>query len=63
MMLWNHGSAATHLRHSGRPAVTDQTPKMLSDLRRHWAPEAFVVSFKLETDAGLLLKKVCSRVH
>ena len=34
---------------------------MLSDLRRHWAPEAFTVSFKLETDTGLLLKKVrCS---
>ena len=31
---------------------------MLSDLRRQWAPEAFVVSFKLETDTGLLLKKV-----
>lgn len=31
---------------------------MLSDLRALWAPEAFVVSFKLETDEGLLMKKV-----
>ena len=35
-----------------------QTPKMLSDLRASWAPEAFVVSFKLETDNQLLLHKV-----
>ncbi|XP_038058150.1 phosphopantothenate--cysteine ligase-like isoform X2 [Patiria miniata] len=32
-------------------------PKMLTPLVRHWAPEAFVVSFKLETDRSLLLDK------
>ncbi|NXV62572.1 PPCS ligase, partial [Molothrus ater] len=32
-------------------------PKMLSPLVRDWAPEAFVISFKLETDAQILLDK------
>ena len=41
----------------GYPAA-GQTPKMLSELRTAWAPEAFVVSFKLETDAQLLSQKV-----
>ena len=31
---------------------------MLSVLRHCWAPEAFVVSFKLETDESILLEKV-----
>ena len=33
-------------------------PKMLGELRRQWAPEAFVVSFKLETDDQILIQKV-----
>ncbi|XP_042334564.1 phosphopantothenate--cysteine ligase [Sceloporus undulatus] len=32
-------------------------PKMLSPLVKEWAPEAFVVSFKLETDPSILLQK------
>ncbi|ESW08195.1 hypothetical protein PHAVU_009G026700 [Phaseolus vulgaris] len=32
-------------------------PKMLSVLRKDWAPLAFCISFKLETDANILLKK------
>ncbi|XP_064534797.1 phosphopantothenate--cysteine ligase isoform X1 [Pseudopipra pipra] len=32
-------------------------PKMLSPLVRDWAPEAFVISFKLETDPQLLIDK------
>ncbi len=32
-------------------------PKMLGPLTRNWIPRAFVVSFKLETDQGLLLEK------
>ncbi|XP_072173526.1 phosphopantothenate--cysteine ligase-like isoform X2 [Diadema setosum] len=32
-------------------------PKMLVFLIHHWAPEAFVVSFKLETDPKLLIGK------
>ena len=31
---------------------------MLGELRRQWAPEAFVVSFKLETDDQILIQKV-----
>ena len=37
-----------------------QVPKMLGSLRHVWAPEAFLVSFKLETDEGLLIRKVRS---
>lgn len=34
-----------------------QVPKCLDLLRNEWAPDAFHVSFKLETDEQLLLKK------
>ncbi|KAK7282774.1 hypothetical protein RIF29_11814 [Crotalaria pallida] len=34
-----------------------QVPKMLSLLRKDWAPLAFCVSFKLETDSNILLNK------
>ncbi|KAM0834898.1 hypothetical protein ACQ4PT_063299 [Festuca glaucescens] len=34
-----------------------QVPKMLFILRNHWAPSAFCVSFKLETDPDILLQK------
>ncbi|XP_015675849.1 phosphopantothenate--cysteine ligase [Protobothrops mucrosquamatus] len=32
-------------------------PKMLSPLVKEWAPEAFVISFKLETDPSILVEK------
>ncbi|XP_060614674.1 phosphopantothenate--cysteine ligase isoform X2 [Anolis sagrei] len=32
-------------------------PKMLAPLVKDWAPEAFVISFKLETDPSLLIGK------
>ena len=32
-------------------------PKILSPLVKDWAPQAFVISFKLETDATILLEK------
>lgn len=32
-------------------------PKILSPLVKDWAPQAFVTSFKLETDASILLDK------
>lgn len=35
-----------------------KVPKMLGVLRGTWAPGAFVVSFKLETDESILLSKV-----
>jgi hypothetical protein len=34
-----------------------RVPKALGALRRHWAPDALAVSFKLETDEALLIKK------
>ncbi|KAK4489930.1 hypothetical protein RD792_000578 [Penstemon davidsonii] len=34
-----------------------QVPKMLKVLRKDWAPKAFCISFKLETDTEILLKK------
>ncbi|KAL2892895.1 Phosphopantothenate--cysteine ligase 2 [Bienertia sinuspersici] len=34
-----------------------QVPKMLSVLRKDWAPLAFCISFKLETDSHILLEK------
>ena len=42
----------------GPPQVKlSSVPKMLSVLIHQWAPQAFVVSFKLETDPQLLLQK------
>ncbi|OAY79291.1 Phosphopantothenate--cysteine ligase 2 [Ananas comosus] len=35
----------------------NQVPKMLSVLRKEWAPSAFCISFKLETDPDILLQK------
>ncbi|KAF7829891.1 phosphopantothenate--cysteine ligase 2-like [Senna tora] len=34
-----------------------QVPKMLSVVRNEWAPSAFCISFKLETDSNILLNK------
>lgn len=43
---------------AGPPEIKLQgTPKMLKSVRDDWAPEAFLVSFKLETDIGMLMKK------
>ncbi|KAI0565157.1 DNA/pantothenate metabolism flavoprotein [Gracilaria domingensis] len=35
----------------------NRVPKCLGLLRQEWAPEAFIASFKLETDSDLLVKK------
>ncbi|KAM3620722.1 uncharacterized protein V6R79_001121 [Siganus canaliculatus] len=35
----------------------NMVPKMLSPLVKDWAPQAFVISFKLETDTTILLDK------
>ena len=32
-------------------------PKILRPLVKHWVPNAFVISFKLETDENILLEK------
>ncbi|KAL1453177.1 hypothetical protein WDU94_007343 [Cyamophila willieti] len=42
----------------GPPTISLQlVPKMLSPLTSVWSPKAFVVSFKLETDPKILVKK------
>ena len=38
---------------------TRQVPKLLGLLTRVWVPDSMVVSFKLETDPGMLVRKVC----
>lgn len=40
-----------------------QVPKMLSVLRKDWAPLAFCVSFKLETDSKILLEKAAAALR
>lgn len=40
-----------------------QVPKMLSVLRKEWAPAAFCVSFKLETDPDVLLQKADAAMY
>lgn len=35
----------------------DQVPKVLKPMVQQWAPEGFIVSFKLETDMDLLIPK------
>ena len=35
----------------------NRVPKMLGMLRSTWCPEAFLISFKLETDDAILLQK------
>lgn len=43
---------------SGPPVIQLQlVPKMLAPLVNLWVPEAFVVSFKLETDENILISK------
>ncbi|XP_062109954.1 phosphopantothenate--cysteine ligase 1-like [Humulus lupulus] len=40
-----------------------QVPKMLPVLRQEWAPTAFLISFKLETDSKILLKKAAGALE
>lgn len=50
----------THKMQSGQGAPTislQLVPKMLAPLVSLWVPEAYVVSFKLETDENLLITK------
>ncbi|KAJ3219923.1 hypothetical protein HDU67_008452 [Dinochytrium kinnereticum] len=35
----------------------DQVPKVIAPLVKEWAPDAFIVSFKLETDPSILVEK------
>ncbi|KAJ3354395.1 hypothetical protein HDU83_005320 [Entophlyctis luteolus] len=54
------GKMVQHKIQSGEGSLKlelDQVPKILSPLVKEWAPNAFVVSFKLETDPSLLIQK------
>ncbi|KAI8896154.1 DNA/pantothenate metabolism flavoprotein [Globomyces pollinis-pini] len=51
---------ATHKIQSsdgGLSLVLDQVPKIIKPLVSEWAPEAYTVSFKLETDDSILISK------
>ena len=39
------------------------TPKLLHSVRFEWAPQAFCVSFKLETDENILVKKALGAIQ
>lgn len=47
---------------SGLELSLKQVPKMLSHLTSTWAPDSFVVSFKLETDQALVVSKAKSAI-
>lgn len=40
----------------------EQTPKMLKPLKDDWSPDAYLVSFKLETDSSILDSKIQSAI-
>ena len=40
-----------------------QVPKMLAHLTNTWAKGCFIVSFKLETDPGLVVKKSINAIE
>lgn len=40
-----------------------QVPKMLGKLRNEWAPDAFMISFKLETDHSLVVPKARKAIN
>ncbi|KAN0065688.1 Phosphopantothenate--cysteine ligase cab2 [Thecaphora frezii] len=53
-------SVPEHKIQSGKGSLViemDQVPKVLKPMVEQWAPEGFVVSFKLETDPELLIPK------
>ncbi|KAI5075036.1 hypothetical protein GOP47_0010997 [Adiantum capillus-veneris] len=55
-----------HKIQSGAGPITIQlalVPKMIKALRKQWAPSAFCVSFKLETDPTILVKKAKDALH
>lgn len=49
--------------HDGLVLNLRNVPKCMGLLRKTWAPEAFVVSFKLETDPDMLVKKAVRAIE
>ncbi|MCO5569344.1 hypothetical protein L7F22_023056 [Adiantum nelumboides] len=53
--------APEHKIQSGKGSLViemDQVPKVLKPMVQQWAPEGYIVSFKLETDQNLLIPKL-----
>lgn len=49
---------------AGAPQILlTNTPKMLYMVTHVWAPQAYIVSFKLETDTSILLDKATSAIR
>merc|ERR1712216_82943 len=49
---------------AGAPEIKlTNSPKMLKPLRDEWCPEAFVVTFKLETDESILVQKATGSIE
>ena len=48
---------------SGLTLVLSQVPKILGLLTNEWAPNAYLVSFKLETDANILVDKAVGAIQ
>jgi hypothetical protein len=48
---------------AGLTMELSQVPKVLGALTSNWAPGAFVVSFKLETDSSILLSKASGAIY
>ena len=40
-----------------------QVPKMLGTLTAQWAPNSYIVSFKLETDESMVIKKARAAIQ
>jgi hypothetical protein len=55
--LAEHKIQSTDVGGAGLTLTLARVPKMLRALRAAWAPAAFVVGFKLETDPGILVAK------
>jgi phosphopantothenate-cysteine ligase len=57
---------ATHKIQSGNGPLRlhfEMVPKILRPLIKYWVPDAFVISFKLETDSSILLQKARKALH
>jgi len=49
---------------SGAPVISlETTPKMLEPLVAEWLPNAYTISFKLETDESILISKARGALH
>lgn len=52
-----HKIQSTGTNDHGLIIELENVPKMLTNLTTEWAPQSFVVSFKLETDPNLVIPK------